>query len=262
MNKPSPLKGFVIILLSAGEANGLTAAAVDVFEGSIDPENRRGIESSSHTSTAAAVKPFASPADNRIMTKPFKGSVCFIVLALFASGCAAGKAFRQGESAMHDGNLDEAVAAYRRPCKPRLTTPNYKIALQRASVAASRAHLERRANTNSRTSWRPALGEYKASSEYDRATGSRPRRLPSWIARFAIRRVEASRPKPPILALRERARAASAERFSTRVARAAHLPVHEREPSRLLAIGAPPAATSATDRDVADFARRAWRSTT
>src|SRR4051794_33472878 len=66
-----------------------------------------------------------------------------VVLAVTAGACAAGQAFRQGESAMHSGNLDEAVVAYRKAVQAAPDNPNYKIALQRALQAASRSHLDR-----------------------------------------------------------------------------------------------------------------------
>ena len=62
-----------------------------------------------------------------------------LVLSLAASGCAAGQAFQQGESSMRAGNLDEAVAAYRKAVQAAPDNTNYKIALQRAMQAASRS---------------------------------------------------------------------------------------------------------------------------
>jgi general secretion pathway protein D len=66
-----------------------------------------------------------------------------LVLAFVASGCAASKAFRQGNEATKIGDLDEAVAAYRRAVQADPDNANYKIALERAMLASSRAHLER-----------------------------------------------------------------------------------------------------------------------
>ena len=66
-----------------------------------------------------------------------------LVLALLAGGCAAGTAYRQGESLMRAGSLDEAVAAYRKAAQAAPDNATYRISLQRAMQAASRAHLEK-----------------------------------------------------------------------------------------------------------------------
>ena len=47
------------------------------------------------------------------MTNRLKGLGILVVVAFILSGCAASKAFKQGETAARAGNLDEAVAYYR-----------------------------------------------------------------------------------------------------------------------------------------------------
>jgi general secretion pathway protein D len=133
-----------------------------------------------------------------------------IALALFAGGCAAGKAFRQGDSAMRAGNLDEAVAAYRRAVQASPDNPNYRIALQRAMQAASRAHIERAHEFEQQDQLEAALGEYRLASEYDPSNRMATAKVAE-LDRTIRDRIEASRPRPPIQLLRERARAASAE---------------------------------------------------
>ena len=54
-------------------------------------------------------------------------------------GAPRGEAFRQGDAAMQDGDLDQAVAYYRTAAQAAPDNPNYKIALERAMLAASRA---------------------------------------------------------------------------------------------------------------------------
>src|SRR5213080_193621 len=73
-----------------------------------------------------------------------------LVIAVLAGGCAAGKAFKQGQEAAQAGNLDEAVAAYRR-----------------AVQAASRSHLEKARDFESKDQLEAALSEYRLASEYD-----------------------------------------------------------------------------------------------
>ena len=73
------------------------------------------------------------------MTRRLKRLGLVLAIALLAAGCAAGKAFRQGDAAMRSGDLDQAVAAYRNAVQASPDNANYKIALQRAMLAASRA---------------------------------------------------------------------------------------------------------------------------
>jgi len=133
-----------------------------------------------------------------------------VVLALAAGGCAAGKAFQQGEASMRAGNLDEAVAAYRRAVQAAPNNTNYAIALQRAMQAASRAHIERAHTFEQQDQLEAALGEYRLASEYDPSNRQATAKVAE-LDRIIRDRIEASRPVPPIQALRERARAASAE---------------------------------------------------
>jgi general secretion pathway protein D len=133
-----------------------------------------------------------------------------VVLALFAAGCAAGSAFRQGETLMRAGNLDEAVAAYRKASQAAPNNATYRITLQRAMQAASRAHLERAREYEKEDQLEAALGEYKAASEYEPSNRTASAKVAE-LDRTIRDRIEASRPRPAIQGMRERARAASAE---------------------------------------------------
>jgi general secretion pathway protein D len=144
------------------------------------------------------------------MTKRLHGFGVLLALALTAGGCAAGQAFRQAETQMRAGNLDEAVAAYRKAVQAAPDNANYKIAMSRALVAASRAHLEKAKDFESKDQLEAALGEYKQASEYDPSNRVATAKVAE-LDRTIRERVEASRPRPPIVAMRERARAASAE---------------------------------------------------
>src|SRR5436189_3987453 len=103
------------------------------------------------------------------MTRRLKalGVLLALALALVAGGCAAAQAFRQGDSAMRAGKLDEAVAAYRKAVQAAPDNSNYKIALSRAMQAASRAHLEKAREFERQDQLEAALGEYKQASEFD-----------------------------------------------------------------------------------------------
>src|SRR3990172_1936395 len=90
-----------------------------------------------------------------------------VLTAMLAVGCAAGQAFRQGDSATRAGSLDAAVAAYRRAVQSDPDNPTYAIALHRAILASSRSHLERAREFENADQLEAALGEYKLASEYD-----------------------------------------------------------------------------------------------
>src|SRR5437762_3173168 len=116
-------------------------------------------------------------------------------MALLAGACAAGKAFRQGDEAMRSGDIDQAVAFYRKAVQAAPDNANYTIALQRAMLAASYAHLERARQYEQQNQLEAARGEYQQASEYDpsnRQTAAKVATLDQ-----AIRaRAEAARPRP------------------------------------------------------------------
>ena len=93
--------------------------------------------------------------------------ISVLALALAAGGCAAGKAFHHGEVAQREGNLDEAVIGFRKASQVAPANASYKIALQRAMQAASRAHLEKAHEYEKQEQLEAALDEYKAASEYE-----------------------------------------------------------------------------------------------
>src|SRR5262249_7176327 len=99
--------------------------------------------------------------------RPLKQIALLLVVALLATACAAGRAFRQGERAMAAGNLDQAVAFYRRAVQEDPDNPGYKIALERAMLASSRAHFDRARQFESDNQLEAARGEYQLASEYD-----------------------------------------------------------------------------------------------
>jgi len=135
-----------------------------------------------------------------------------LLLAIVAmvAGCAAGKAFRQGEAAIKSGDLDQAVAYYRTASQAAPDNPNYKIALERAQLAASRAHFDKAKAYEEQDQLEAARGEYRLASEYDAANRQAAAKVIT-LDQTIRQRIEAARPRPAIEQLRERARAASAE---------------------------------------------------
>jgi len=109
---------------------------------------------------------------------------------------------------MRSGDLDMAVASYRKAVQTDPDNAHYKIALQRAMLAASRMHVERARQYEQMEQLEAALGEYKLASEYDPSNRLVTAKVAD-LDRTIRERVEASRPKPAIQLARERARAAT-----------------------------------------------------
>ena len=65
-----------------------------------------------------------------------------VALAVCLAGCAASMAFRRGVEAARRGDWDAAVVHYREALQADPDKPEYKIALERAMVAASHEHLQ------------------------------------------------------------------------------------------------------------------------
>jgi general secretion pathway protein D len=131
-----------------------------------------------------------------------------LLAALVTAGCAASKALRQGDAAIKTGDYDQAVAFYRKAVQDAPNNPNYKIALQRAMLVASRMHLERAKDYEDHDQLEAARSEYKLASEYDPGNGFATLKIASLDQKIRDR-IEAARPHP-MDELRERARAASA----------------------------------------------------
>ena len=144
------------------------------------------------------------------MTNRLRAVGVLLALALLAGGCAAGQAFRQGDAATRAGDLDQAVAAYRRAVQADPDNPRYKIALERAMQAASRLHQDRARAFEQQDQLEAALGEYKLASEYDPTNRGLATKVAS-VDKTLRDRAEAARPRPAGQQLRERARAAAAE---------------------------------------------------
>jgi general secretion pathway protein D len=131
-------------------------------------------------------------------------------MALAVSGCAASRAFSQGEDLVRDGNYDEAVVAYRRAVQEDPDNPNYAIALQRTMVSASRAHLDIARQFDEQGQLEAALSEYRLASEYDPSNRTVMVKIAS-IEQTIRDRIEAARPRPAIEQLQEQARLDSAQ---------------------------------------------------
>ena len=143
------------------------------------------------------------------MTRRLKTLGMVLTVAALAAGCAAGKAFRQGDDAMRAGDLDQAVAYYRTAVQSDPDNTNYKIGLERAMLAASRAHFERGREFEADEQLEAARGEYQMAAELDPSNRTAAGKV-AGLDQTIRDRNEAARPRPAIETLRAQARAASA----------------------------------------------------
>ena len=144
------------------------------------------------------------------MTRRLKGLAFLVGVTVLAAGCAAGSAFRQGDEAVRAGNLDEAVSAYRKAAQAAPNNTSYRIALERTMLAASRAHLDKARDFESKDQLDAAISEYRLATEYDPSNRLASAKVAA-LDRMIRERIEKSRPTPAIEQLRERARASSAQ---------------------------------------------------
>ncbi len=144
------------------------------------------------------------------MSTRVKPLAVLLVMAALSAGCAAGQAFRQGNAASRTGDWDQAVAYYRTATQADPDNPNYKIALERAQLAASRAHFDRAKTFEEQDQLEAARGEYQLASEYDPANRQAAAKIIT-LDQTIRARIEAARPRPAIEQLRQRARAGTAE---------------------------------------------------
>jgi type II secretory pathway component GspD/PulD (secretin) len=111
---------------------------------------------------------------------------------------------------MKAGDVDQAVAYFKKASGDSPDNPNYKIALQRAMLAASRAHFDKAREFEEKGELEAARGEYQLASEYDPSNRQAAAKVTT-LDQTIRARIEAQRPRPAIEQLRERARAATTE---------------------------------------------------
>jgi len=134
--------------------------------------------------------------------------VGLIVLAAFVSGCAAGHAFRQGQESARSGDWDTAVTHFTKAVQEDPDNAEYKISLERAMQSAARDHISRAHELELKDQLDGALLEYRKALDMD-ATNRLAESRAAELERTIRDRIEKSRPKPPIDALRQQARAQS-----------------------------------------------------
>jgi general secretion pathway protein D len=133
-----------------------------------------------------------------------------LLLAVSVAACATSRAFMRGERAARAGDWDAAVEYYRQAMEDDPDRAEFKIAYERAMMAASTLHLDRARKAEAEGRLEEALREYRRAAELD-TTNRQVAAKAAEIERILIDRVEAARPRPQIDRLREEAQKASAQ---------------------------------------------------
>lgn len=138
------------------------------------------------------------------------GTTAVAMAAVLMTGCAAGRAFGRGHRAARAGDWDLAVTYYREALQKEPDSARYRIELERAMEAASNKHLAGAREAEAKGEVETALREYRLASEFaptNRSAAAKVGELETLIRD----RLEASRPRPKIDELRDKARQAAPE---------------------------------------------------
>jgi general secretion pathway protein D len=128
-----------------------------------------------------------------------------LICAAFVSSCAGGRAFRRGEESARLGDWDTAVKHFTEAVQENPNKPEYRIALERAQQTASLEHISRARELEQKDQLDGALIEYRKALETD-ASNRLAAAKAAELEKTIRDRIEATRPKPRIDALREQAR--------------------------------------------------------
>jgi general secretion pathway protein D len=141
---------------------------------------------------------------------PTKKLLTLVLVAATLSGCAAGRAFRRGEERSKVGDWDAAVAYLKQAVQAAPERAEIRISLERAMLSASRVHFDNARQFEEKEQLDAALLEYRKTVEYDPSNRQASEKVAA-LEQTIRDRIEAARPKPPIVQMREQARQASAE---------------------------------------------------
>lgn len=143
------------------------------------------------------------------MRRLIRVSAVLFAVALL-TGCAAGRAFRRGDERARMADWDSAVTYYRQAVQAAPGKAEYRIALERAMLNASRGHFDAARQMEAKDQLDAALLEYRPTVEYDPSNRQAVDKVVQ-LEKVIRDRIEASRPKPPIVQLREQARQVTTE---------------------------------------------------
>ncbi len=128
-----------------------------------------------------------------------------VLFAVLAAGCATGRAFARGEAAGRAGDWEAAVGFYRQALENDPDRPDYKIALERAMVAAAAMYTERGRQFETSGQLDEALRAYRKAQEFEPSNRQLSAKA-AQLERTLRDQIEAATPRPDIERLREQAR--------------------------------------------------------
>ena len=133
--------------------------------------------------------------------------LALVLVTLVAAGCGAGRSFGKADKAARAGAWDTAVDYYRKAVQKKPGSTEYKIALERAMINASRAHLDQARLFEAKGDLDEALREYRAANSFDPVSRSLAAKVQE-IERRVRAQLESSQPKPSLQQMRDKARTA------------------------------------------------------
>ena len=134
--------------------------------------------------------------------KRARGAAALLMLLLAAGawGCTASRAFQRGNNAAMQLDWDLAVSHYAEAVKSDPGRADYKMALERAQLAAAQSHFEKARDYETRDQLDLALLEYRRVVELPRQAARKLARPSSGSNRPSVtasRRRGRSRPRKP-----------------------------------------------------------------
>ncbi|MGH9384898.1 MAG: secretin N-terminal domain-containing protein [Vicinamibacterales bacterium] len=141
------------------------------------------------------------------MMRRVLGGLAVLVVTSVIAGCASGRAFSRGEEAARAGDWESAVNFYRQALQNDPDRPDYKIALERAMIAAAGQYADRARQFEAANQPEEALRAYRKALEFEPSNRQLASKA-SEIERVLRDRIEAATPRPEIEKLREQARRA------------------------------------------------------
>src|SRR5262245_29023921 len=139
------------------------------------------------------------------MTRRVLGGIATVAVVCLAAGCASGRAYGRGQDAARAGDWEAAVGFYRQAIQDDPDRPDYKIALERAMVAAAGQYADRGRQFEAAGQLEEAARAYRKALEFEPANRQLAAKAAE-LERTLRDRIEQATPRPEIEKLREQAR--------------------------------------------------------